>query len=53
MQLSTAIVLIGLLASISPPVKTGPGLAHQVTKCKVGYTWDEKKQKCVRKGLDY
>ena len=53
MSLSVAIALAFITFQPSAPVATGMDPVFQASKCKAGYTWDEKKQKCVRKGLDY
>ena len=53
MSLAAAIV-IALAVLQAPAVSaasTDPVFA--VSPCKVGYEWDDKKKKCVRKGLVY
>jgi len=47
---------IGLASAllIAPTVNsTASEPAFQTSPCKQGYEWNDKKRKCVRKGLDY
>ena len=51
-----SLVAIGLAIAllIAPAVhSTASEPAFQTSPCKQGYEWNDKKQKCVRKGLDY
>ena len=53
MTLSAALVMA--FAILQPPVANlaTNDPVFQTSPCKPGYIWDDKKQKCVRKGLDY
>ncbi len=55
-----AIVSFGLTfatsanATVSPPVGVNSGtIAFATGKCKLGYVWDKKEQKCTKAERDY
>ncbi len=53
MSLPSAIIIAFAVMQVPAPVNAANDPVFQTSPCKPGYVWDDKKKKCVRKGLDY